>query len=54
MSKTVSVQARRELVQALRSRYRASLRTEKTRILQEFASISGYHRKSLSSGPNLL
>jgi Integrase core domain len=46
MSKTVSVQARRELVQALRSRYRASLRTEKTRILQEFASISGYHRKS--------
>jgi hypothetical protein len=46
MSKTVSVQARRELVQALRSRYRASSRAEKTCILQEFASISGYHRKS--------
>jgi len=46
MSKTVSVQARRELVQALRTRYRASSRAEKTRILQEFASISGYHRKA--------
>jgi hypothetical protein len=46
MSKMVSVQARRELVQALRSRYRASSRAEKTCILQEFASISGYHRKS--------
>jgi hypothetical protein len=46
MSKTVSMQARRELVQALRSRYRASSRAEKTRILQEFSSISGYHRKS--------
>jgi hypothetical protein len=46
MSKTVSVQARRELVEALRTRYRAGSRAEKTRILQEFASISGYHRKS--------
>lgn len=46
MSKKVTVQTRRELVEALRARYGASSRVEKTRILQEFASISGYHRKS--------
>ena len=51
MSKTVSVQARRELVEALRTRYRAGSRAEKTRILQEFASISGYHRKVSHSDP---
>ena len=32
--------------EALRTRYRAGSRAEKTRNLQEFASISGYHRKS--------
>jgi hypothetical protein len=42
MSKTITVQTRRELVEALRVRYRAGSREEKTRILQEFASISGY------------
>src|SRR6266852_3166228 len=46
MSKKVTVQTRRELVEALRARYRASSREEKTRILREFAAVSGYHRKS--------
>jgi hypothetical protein len=47
VSKKVTVQTRRELVETLRARYGASSRDEKTRILQEFASISGYHRKSV-------
>jgi hypothetical protein len=46
MSKKITQQMRRELVEALRSRYSAGSREEKTRILEEFASISGYHRKS--------
>ena len=37
---------RRALVAALRERYRAANRKDKTRILQEFVAISGYHRKS--------
>jgi hypothetical protein len=45
MSK-ITVQTRRELVEAVRARYRASSREEKTRILREFAAVSGYHRKS--------
>jgi len=46
MSRTLTTAARRELVQAARDRYQAASRDAKTRILQEFASISGYHRKS--------
>jgi len=42
----VDPQTRRELVVALRARYAASSRIEKARILDEFTSISGYHRKS--------
>ncbi len=38
--------ARRELVEALRQRYAAATREEKRRILSEFASVSGLHRKS--------
>jgi hypothetical protein len=34
------------LVQAVRERYHACSRDAKTRILEEFASVSGYHRKS--------
>ncbi len=46
MSRTLTTAARRELVQAVRDRYQAASRDAKTRILHEFASISGYHRKS--------
>lgn len=46
MEKRITVQTRRELLAALRGRYRASTREEKTRIVEDFVSISGYHRKS--------
>ena len=36
---------RDELLEAVAARYRAAPRTEKGRILTEFAEISGYHRK---------
>lgn len=37
---------RRALVASLRERYGAASRQDKTRILQEFVAISGYHRES--------
>jgi hypothetical protein len=41
----VSKQARNELVEALRERYKDADRAEKSRILKEFTAVSGYHRK---------
>ena len=38
--------ARRELVDAIRSRYRAASGKAKRRILEEFIAASGYHEKS--------
>ena len=46
MTKTITTLARRELIDALRDRYTTSSRQEKSRILEEFVVISGYHRKS--------
>lgn len=46
MSRALTRRARQELVQAVRERYRAGSREAKTRILEEFSSVSGYHRKS--------
>lgn len=46
MSKNLTAQTRWELVKAVRARYQSGSREEKTRILQEFAALSGYHRKS--------
>ncbi|EAX3525612.1 hypothetical protein AXA99_21505 [Salmonella enterica] len=37
---------RRQLLRALKTRYQATSKAEKTRILEEFILISGYHRKS--------
>ena len=37
--------AKQELLATPRGRYRASYRREKTRILDEFIAVSGYHRK---------
>lgn len=45
MDGKISVQARRELIQAISERYRASYRKEKLRILDEFVAVTGYHRK---------
>ena len=38
-------EARSELVDALRERYRAAPREAKGRILDEFVAVSGFHRK---------
>lgn len=36
---------RKELIEALRARYRSAAQTEKTKILDEFIALTGYHRK---------
>ena len=41
----VSKQLRNELVEALRERYKVAGKTERSRILKEFAAVSGYYRK---------
>ena len=41
----VSMATRAELVAAIADRYRASNRTERTKVLDEFVAITGYHRK---------
>ena len=46
MKDPVSAQTRHALVAAVRERYQAGTREDKTRILEEFIAISGYHRKS--------
>ena len=45
MAKKISTDGRRELVQAISERYRASASDEKARILDEFVAVTGYHRK---------
>lgn len=45
MGKKVSQQTRNELITALVARYDRSGREDKTRILDEFVRITGYHRK---------
>jgi hypothetical protein len=46
MARTLSGVARRELIGAVRERYRIASRVEKQLILREFSAITGYHRKS--------
>ena len=46
MASTLSGPARRELVDAVRARYRSSAPMAKRQILRSFAAITGYHRKS--------
>ncbi len=41
----MSLRARRELCDSIKERYRKSPRKEKKKILDEFASAAGYHRK---------
>ena len=45
-ARTLSGPARRELVGAVRARYRISAAAAKRLILREFVAITGYHRKS--------
>ena len=46
MARALTRMARQELIQAVRTRYTGGSRETKSRILAEFASLSGYHRKS--------
>ena len=39
------MEARRELIEAVRERYQSAGRTEKKQIFDEFAEMAGYHRK---------
>jgi hypothetical protein len=41
----VSMATKGELLAAIGDRYRASSRAERTRILDEFVAVTGYHRK---------
>ena len=45
MDNKISTDKKAELVQVLRIQYRKSSKREKTRILDQFIAISGYHRK---------
>jgi len=45
MGKRISSETRRELLEAVRLRYRGSSKMNKTRILDEFIALTGYHRK---------
>lgn len=45
MGKRVSSQTRRELLEAVRRRYRESSKMDKAGILNELAALTGYHRK---------
>ena len=42
---TISKAARKEIVEAVRTRYEQSSKLEKGTILSEFTAVSGYHRK---------
>jgi hypothetical protein len=41
----LSMATRREVVAAIRERYGAATRAEKSRILDELVAVAGYHRK---------
>ena len=41
----VSMATKAELVAAIGDRYRAGARTERSKILDEFVAVTGYHRK---------
>jgi hypothetical protein len=45
MDSRISKRTRQELVTALRDRYKHCTKAEKTRIIDEFVAVSGYHRK---------
>jgi len=45
MGKRISSKTRKELLEAMRRRYRESSKMGKTRILDEFIALTGYHRK---------
>jgi hypothetical protein len=47
MTRKVRTETRRDLLQAVRERYRGSLKLEKLRILDEFVAVTGCHRRHI-------
>jgi hypothetical protein len=45
MTRRISMTTRKELTEALRSRYRSATFGERVKILDEFVALTGYHRK---------
>ena len=45
MARQISMTTRKELVQALRVRYRSAALSDRVTILDEFVALTGYHRK---------
>ncbi len=45
MGKRISSQTRKELLKAIQQRYRESSKIDKTKILDEFVALTGYHCK---------
>ena len=45
MARRISMATRAELLDAVGVRYRGAARSERSRILDEFAAVTGYHRK---------
>ena len=45
MARRISMATRVELLAAVGARYRGGTRLERSRILDEFAAVTGYHRK---------
>lgn len=45
MAGKISTAAREEVLRAIRARYRAASKQEKTRVLDEFVAVAGCHRK---------
>lgn len=45
MTRKVSMATRKELIEAVRERYRGAPTVDKTKILDEFIELTGYHRK---------
>jgi hypothetical protein len=43
--KAISMATRAELIEVTRSRYTSAPKVQKQRILDEFAAVTGYHRK---------
>ena len=45
MSREISGETQTELLRLLRERYKGSSKSDKTKILDEFVAVSGFHRK---------
>ena len=45
MAKKISKETKKELISALKQRYKSATKSDKTKILDEFVALSGYHRK---------